>query len=98
MPTGASGTGGRIGDRSGSATLSGTVRLVAGGWYELDLPSQPLINPDHVGVVVTVAPRWQVTGVRGATHLGSDRAEARLVTASQHAVWVRVGRRAGSEG
>ena len=81
-----------------SATLSGTVRLRAGGWYALDLPSQPLINPDHVEVVVTVAPGWQVTGVRGATRLGSDRAEAQLVTASRHTVWVRVGRRAGSEG
>jgi hypothetical protein len=81
-----------------SATLSGTVRLLAGGWYELDLPSQPLINPDHVRVEVTVASGWQVTGVRGATRLGSDRAEARLVTASHHTVWVQVARLPGTPG
>jgi hypothetical protein len=81
-----------------SATLSGTVRLLAGGWYELDLPCQPLINPDHVRVEVTVASGWQVTGVRGATRLGSDRAEALLVTASHHTVWVQVARLPGTPG
>jgi len=73
-----------------STTLSGTVPLLSGGWYELDLPSQPLINPDHVQVEVTVAPGWQVIGVRGATRIGADRAVTRLVTASHHSVWVQV--------
>ena len=73
-----------------STTLSGTVPLLSGGWYELDLPSQPLINPDHVQVEVTVASGWQVIGVRGATRIGADRAVTRLVTASHHSVWVQV--------
>ncbi len=73
-----------------STNLSGTVHLLPGGWYGLDLPSQPLINPDHVHVVVTVAPGWKITGVRSATRVGPGRAEATLVTASQHTVWVQV--------
>jgi len=81
-----------------STTLSGTVPLLPGGWYELDLPSQPLINPDHVRVEVTVAPGWQVIGVRGATRIGADRAVTRLVTASHHSVWVQVARLPGSPG
>ncbi|HEY4948587.1 MAG TPA: DUF4012 domain-containing protein, partial [Acidimicrobiales bacterium] len=81
-----------------STTLSGTVPLLPGGWYELDLPSQPLINPDHVQVEVTVAPGWQVIGVRGATRIGADRAVTRLVTASHHSVWVQVARLPGSPG
>jgi hypothetical protein len=81
-----------------SATLSGTVPLLSGGWYELDLPSQPLINPDHVQVEVTVASGWQVIGVRGATRIGADRAVTRLVTASHHSVWVQVARLPGSPG
>jgi hypothetical protein len=41
---------------------------------------------------------WQVTGVRGATRLGSDRVQARLVTASHHTVWVQVARLPGTPG
>jgi hypothetical protein len=75
-----------------STTLSGTVRLLAGGWYALDLPSQPLINPDHVNVTVTVAPGWTVTGVSGTgvTKVGTRQAVTHLVTGSRHTVWVRV--------
>lgn len=68
------------------------VRLLAGGWYELDLPSQPLINPDHVDVAVTVAPGWTVTGVSGTgvTKVGTQQGVTHLVTGSRHTVWVRV--------
>ncbi len=73
-----------------AAHLSGTVHLAAGGWYELDLPLQPLINPDHVTVTVTVAPGWRVAAADGARITSATTAGVQLAMSTPHLVRVRL--------
>ncbi len=73
-----------------AAHLSGTVHLAAGGWYELDLPLQPLINPDQVTVTVTVAPGWRVVAARGARITSATAAGVQLAMSTPHVVRVRL--------
>jgi hypothetical protein len=71
-------------------SLTGRVALLPGGWYRLDIPHQPVVNPDHVTVDIEVAPGWHITGVRGATETGSNHAVAQLAQTAERSVWVRV--------
>ena len=73
-----------------TAHLSGTVHLAAGGWYELDLPLQPLINPDQVTVTVTLAPGWRVAAARGARITSATAAGVQLSMSTPHVVRVRL--------
>ena len=70
--------------------LTGRVALLPGGWYELDLPHQPVVNPDQVRVTVSLAPGWKVTAARGAVITGSHGVVAHLTQATDGAVWVQV--------
>ena len=70
--------------------LSGTLHLAAGGWYELSLPHQPVINPDRVTVTVTVAPGWRVVAARGARVVGSTTASTTMEVTAPRTVWVQV--------
>ncbi|MHB1987958.1 MAG: DUF4012 domain-containing protein [Acidimicrobiales bacterium] len=70
--------------------LVGQVRLRRGGWYELELGSQPLITPDKVRVSIDLAPGWRVAGVRGAERTGPRRVRATLALDSEQRIWVRV--------
>jgi hypothetical protein len=70
--------------------LTGRVALQPGGWYELDLPHQPVVNPDQVNVTVDVAPGWRVTSARGAAVGGPQRVSAHLTQATDQTVWVQV--------
>jgi UDP-N-acetylmuramyl pentapeptide phosphotransferase/UDP-N-acetylglucosamine-1-phosphate transferase len=45
--------------------LAGTVALDAGGWYELVLGRQPVVNPDHARVAVQVADGWRIADAAG---------------------------------
>jgi UDP-N-acetylmuramyl pentapeptide phosphotransferase/UDP-N-acetylglucosamine-1-phosphate transferase len=70
--------------------LSGSVTLLAGGWYELDLPHQPVVNPDQVTVTVTLAPGWKVKAARGAKVTDPETVSARLTQGADETVWVQV--------
>jgi UDP-N-acetylmuramyl pentapeptide phosphotransferase/UDP-N-acetylglucosamine-1-phosphate transferase len=70
--------------------LSGSMTLLPGGWYELDLPHQPVVNPDQVGVTVNLVPGWKVTAARGARVTGPQSASAQLTQAADQTVWVQV--------
>jgi UDP-N-acetylmuramyl pentapeptide phosphotransferase/UDP-N-acetylglucosamine-1-phosphate transferase len=74
-----------------SAGLDGPVALRPGGWYELDLPHQPVVYPDQVTVTIDLAPGWKVTGVRGAARDGPREVRAGFLQAADRAVWVQVG-------
>jgi hypothetical protein len=73
-----------------AVSLGGQISLLPGGWYKLDLPHQPVVNPDAVDVDVTVTPGWRVTGVRGGTQLGSDTVKASFAQSAARSLWVRV--------
>jgi hypothetical protein len=70
--------------------LAGRVALLPGGWYELDLPHQPVVNSDQVNVSVDLAPGWKVTAARGAVITGRQRVSAHLNQSTDQAVWVQV--------
>lgn len=72
--------------------LLGQVRLLRGGWYELDLGSQPLITPDQVRIGIGLVPGWDVVAVRGAVRTGPDSVRAVLSVDSEQRIWVRVAR------
>ncbi|PZS23457.1 MAG: hypothetical protein DLM54_01290 [Acidimicrobiales bacterium] len=73
------------------ADLTGTVPLLAGGWYALSLPAQPLLAPDHANVSLAVAPGWKVVAVRGgATITGSRTVRASLGLATNQTVYVQM--------
>jgi hypothetical protein len=71
-------------------SLAGRIPLLPGGWYELDLPHQPSVNPDQVAVVVSIADGWRVTGVRGGTQSGPDTVQAMFTQSADRSLWVRV--------
>jgi UDP-GlcNAc:undecaprenyl-phosphate GlcNAc-1-phosphate transferase len=71
-------------------SLTGRIPLLPGGWYELDLPHQPSVNPDQVAVVVAVPDGWRVTGVRGGTQSGPGTVRAIFTQSADRSVWVRV--------
>jgi hypothetical protein len=71
-------------------SLAGRIPLLPGGWYELDLPRQPSVNPDQVAVVVSVADGWRVTGVRGGTQSGPGTVRASFMQSADRSLWVRV--------
>jgi hypothetical protein len=73
-----------------SVSLAGTSPLLPGGWYELDIPHQPVVNLDQVTVDITVADGWRVTGVRGGTEDGPDTVSASFSQSTDRSVWVRV--------
>ena len=79
-------------DRTASldVDLTGRVALLPGGWYELDLPHQPVVNPDQVTVTVSLAAGWKVTAARGAVITGSQDVVAHLTQAADGAVRVQV--------
>lgn len=70
--------------------LAGAVHLLPGGWYRLDLSSQPLINPDKVSVDISLTSGWHVGGVQGAVRTSSSGAAVHLVSSSAQTVWVQV--------
>jgi len=70
--------------------LAGAVHLLPGGWYRLDLSSQPLINPDKVSVDISLTSGWHLGGVQGAVRTSSSGAEVHLVSSSAQTVWVQV--------
>lgn len=70
--------------------FAGVLRLRRGGWYELDLPVQPMANPEVVQVDVRLAPAWRVTGLRGAHQVGNTGAAVVLQLRDDAAVWVRL--------
>ncbi len=76
--------------------LSGQVALLRGGWYELDLPHQPVVQPDQVSVTVELAPGWRVAAVRGAARTGPRTISAHLTQAADRAVWVQLARDSSS--
>jgi UDP-GlcNAc:undecaprenyl-phosphate GlcNAc-1-phosphate transferase len=71
-------------------SLAGRISLLAGGWYELDLPHQPSVNSDQVAVVVSIADGWRVTGVRGGAHVGPGTVKASFTQSADRSLWVRV--------
>jgi UDP-N-acetylmuramyl pentapeptide phosphotransferase/UDP-N-acetylglucosamine-1-phosphate transferase len=73
-----------------AVTLTGTTRLLPGGWYELDLPHQPGVNPYQVAVTVTVADGWRVIGVRGGTQAGPGEVVAHYAQTEERSLWVQV--------
>ncbi len=70
--------------------LTGTSPLLPRGWYELDIPDQPVVNPDQVVVDVRVADGWRLTGVRGGALDGPDLVTASFSQSADRTVWVRV--------
>ena len=70
--------------------LTGTSPLLPRGWYELDIPHQPVVNPDQVVVDVRVADGWRLTGVRGGALDGPDLVTASFSQSADRTVWVRV--------
>jgi hypothetical protein len=76
--------------------LSGSVTMLPGGWYELDLPHQPVVNPDQVSVTVTLAPGWKVKAARGATVTDPQTISAKLTQSADRAVWVQIAPDPGS--
>jgi UDP-N-acetylmuramyl pentapeptide phosphotransferase/UDP-N-acetylglucosamine-1-phosphate transferase len=73
-----------------TVNLSGSVTLLPGGWYELDLPHQPVVNPDQVSVTLNLAPGWKVRAARGARVTGSQSVSAQLTQTADQALWVQV--------
>jgi hypothetical protein len=70
--------------------LAGRVALLPGGWYEVDLPHQPVVNSDQVSVTVDLAPGWKVIAARNAVITGSQRVVAHLTQTTDQAVWVQI--------
>jgi hypothetical protein len=79
-----------------AVSLGGRISLLPGGWYELDLPHQPVVNPDQVTVDVNVAAGWRITGVRGGSQLGPDTVRASFAQSADRSLWVRVSPTGGS--
>jgi hypothetical protein len=77
-------------------SLTGPVSLLPGGWLVLDIPHQPVVNPDRVAVEIDVPNRWQITGVRGASRTGPQQVVAHFVQTADDSVWVRVAPARGS--
>lgn len=70
--------------------LSGTVALLPGGWYQLQLPHQPVVNPDQVTVTIDVAPGWKAVAARAATVTGPHSVTATLRQSTDQTIWVQV--------
>jgi UDP-GlcNAc:undecaprenyl-phosphate GlcNAc-1-phosphate transferase len=71
-------------------SLAGRISLLPGGWYELDLPHQPSVNPDQVSIVVTVGDGWRVTGVRGGTQSGPGTVRTSFTQSADRSLWIQV--------
>jgi hypothetical protein len=52
-------------ERTLQLDLSGRIRMERGGWYELSLGSQPLVNPGRARVSISVPDGWRITDTRG---------------------------------
>jgi len=66
--------------------LAGSIRLIPGGWYELDIPVQPLINSDHEKVTISAPEGWRVRDASGAHVVGSREVSSDLVTQTEQIV------------
>jgi UDP-GlcNAc:undecaprenyl-phosphate GlcNAc-1-phosphate transferase len=72
--------------------VSGRLELSHDGWYRLDLPRQPLVQPDFFSATVTVPAGWRVAEVRNATRRGPRAARFEGHVTAPHTMWVRVER------
>ncbi len=71
--------------------LTGQVRLLPGGWYELDLPHQPVLNPDRVTVTIELPSGWRVMRAPGGTVQGPGEVSASFVQATDRTLRVQIG-------
>ena len=78
--------------------LRGTLALAPGGWYELDLVRQPLLDADRVEVVLDVAPGWRFADGQGfRVTADGHRAHASLELVRDQRLRVRVERATRSD-
>jgi hypothetical protein len=54
--------------------LAGQVRMARGGWYELALGSQPMVNDGRARVSISVPDGWRITDARGLQSVLPSRA------------------------
>ena len=70
--------------------LEGTVVALPGGWYELDLLRQPLLNREATTASFEVPDGWRIVEARGAELESDRRAVARLVPERDHTIRLRL--------
>ena len=70
--------------------LEGEVDALPGGWYELDLLHQPLLNPEPTTASFEVPEGWRIVEAQGAQLEGDRRAVARLVPERDRTIRIRV--------
>ena len=70
--------------------LEGEVDALPGGWYELDLLHQPLLNPEPTTASFAVPEGWRIVEAQGAELEGDRRAVVRLVPERDHTVRLRL--------
>jgi hypothetical protein len=70
--------------------LEGTVVALEGGWYELDLLHQPLLNPGAITASFEVPRGWRIVEAEGAELDGKRRAVAEFVPDQDRTVRLRV--------
>lgn len=70
--------------------LDGGVAALPGGWYELDLLHQPLLNDQATTASFEVPEGWRIVEAEGAELDGDRRAVAKLVPERDRSIRVRV--------
>jgi UDP-N-acetylmuramyl pentapeptide phosphotransferase/UDP-N-acetylglucosamine-1-phosphate transferase len=81
-----------LSSRTVTVGLQGEAPLAAGGWYELDLLHQPLLNPEEMSVTLEVPDGWRIAEAEGATLSGARSATTEVVLDRDVTVRVRIER------
>ena len=76
--------------------LAGRVEMERGGWYELALGSQPMVNDGRARVSISVPDGWRITGARGLQSVLANRASGVVALDRPTTIRVRIERDADS--
>ncbi|MDQ4097193.1 MAG: DUF4012 domain-containing protein, partial [Actinomycetota bacterium] len=70
--------------------IEGTVDVAAGGWYRLDLPRQPTLNPDQVNLNLALPEGWRIVETRGIPQNGERSVSAQFEQSAGQTIWLRL--------
>jgi len=72
--------------------LAGRIEMDRGGWYELALGSQPMVNDGRARISISVPDGWRITDARGLQSVQSSRASGFVVLDHPTTIRVRIER------
>jgi UDP-N-acetylmuramyl pentapeptide phosphotransferase/UDP-N-acetylglucosamine-1-phosphate transferase len=73
-----------------TADFRGAVRLRPGGWYEVDVGHQPMVQPDHVRVSIAVPEGWRIAEAPGLEQVSARLATRNITQREPERVRVRI--------